>query len=423
MSKNAEAFIRMLDDELPQIQLPGQFHTKDRISNNQIYGALTTYARGVNPNSVIGLSDPTDDLSGKEGILFSTSAFYFSDADFPNGKHGNGMIMYRDITGASASGSLLSACIEISVKNLPFQSIVIKDMTLNMEPLADVIGHIIDFLADGYEAESDRKPSLPAIKYYMNKRESIMCTVYQNILDNVAIPKEYCSCMDGLGLTPLHYCLLIGHEAMAVTIAKETGKYYKDIYIDGQPTGLYNYCLLAAHRDFRDAFMAIYECSTAMEPIMAQRKKQNIKQGVIKAVDFGLDFIPGSGIIKAGKKGGQILKKGLDLADNSVVRAGIDMARTKIENDGTNSLYDDDLTHDMWFTCKEAVLEMKNEMPDYEDPRYKILYGLYTIKDGLRRRVESKNKQLVCWNKRYLYLTDYEIVDDPLWSDYVVEEV
>lgn len=53
--------------------------------------------------------------------------------------------MYRDITGASASGSLLSACIEISVKNLPFQSIIIKDMTLNMEPLADVIDHIIDF--------------------------------------------------------------------------------------------------------------------------------------------------------------------------------------------------------------------------------------------------------------------------------------
>jgi hypothetical protein len=77
----------------------------------------------------------------------------------------------------------------------------------------------------------------------------------------------------------------------------------------------------------------------------------------------------------------------------------------------------------MWFTCKEAVVEMKNEIPDYEDPRYKILYGLYTIKDGLRRRVESENKQLVCWNKRYLYLTDYEIVDDPLWADYVVEEV
>ena len=120
MDEKRIEFIKMLDSELPSIQLPGQFYTKDRISNNQLYGALTTYARGVNPNSVIGLSDPTDELSGKEGILFSTSAVYFSDADMPNGKHGFVMIMYRDITGAEASGKLLNASIEISVKNLPF---------------------------------------------------------------------------------------------------------------------------------------------------------------------------------------------------------------------------------------------------------------------------------------------------------------
>ena len=115
------------------------------------------------------------------------------------------------------------------------------------------------------------------------------------------------------------------------------------------------------------------------------------------------------------------MKKGMELADNSVVRAGIDMARTKVENDGTNSLYDDDLTHEMWFMCKESVLEIKNEMPEYEDPRYRILYGLYTEKDGLRRRIESDNRQLVCWNKKYLSLTDYEIVDDPAWSEFIVE--
>ena len=231
MSKSTENFIKMLDDELPSIQLPGQFHTKDRISNNQIYGALTTYARGVNPNSVIGLADPSDDFSGKEGVLFSTSAIYFSDADLPNGKHGNVMILYRDITAASASGSLLNSCIKIEVKNLPFQSITLKDMTLNMDPFVLVIEHIIEFFRDGYEAESDKKASLTAIQFYMTKRESIMQTVYTNIIDNVAFPKEYCSCMDGLGLTPLHYCLLLGHEPMAISVAKETAKYYKDILL------------------------------------------------------------------------------------------------------------------------------------------------------------------------------------------------
>ena len=421
MDEKRIEFIKMLDSELPSIQLPGQFYTKDRISNNQLYGALTTYARGVNPNSVIGLSDPTDELSGKEGILFSTSAVYFSDADMPNGKHGFVMIMYRDITSAEASGKLLNASIEISVKNLPFPSVVIKDMTINMESLVSVIEHIIKYVSDDYECESDRSTSLSAVNYFIHKREKIMYKVYSSIKNNETIPKEYCSCTDGLGLSPLHYCLLLGHEALAVSIAKESAKYYKDIYIDGQPTGLYNYCFMAAYRDLRDAFAAIYECSTAMEPIMAQRKKQNIKQGVIKVVDFGLDFIPGSGLIKAGKKGGKLLKKGMELADNSVVRAGIDMARTKVENDGTNSLYDDDLTHEMWFMCKESVLEIKNEMPEYEDPRYRILYGLYTEKDGLRRRIESDNRQLVCWNKKYLSLTDYEIVDDPAWSEFIVE--
>lgn len=423
MTKQTIDFIEMLDNKLPAIQLPGQFFTRERISNNQLFGALTTYARGVNPNAVIGLTDPTDDFSGKEGVLFSTSAIYFSDADLSNGKHGNTMIMYRDIKDVVFSGALLNAALELKVRNLPFDSITIRDMTLNMQPFVDVIKCIIELVNDGYEFESDRKESIVSIRYYMKKREHIMASVYRSILSNTEFPKEYCSCMDGLGLTPLHYCLLLRNEDMALSIAKESLKFFKDIYLDQQPTSLYNYCFLAAYRDLRDAFVSIYECSTAMKPIMEQRKKQEIKQGIIKAVDLGIDFIPGSGLIKVGKKGGKLLSKGLEFAGSSVGQAGIDIVRTKIENDSVNSLYEDDLTHEMWFKCKEGISELCNEVPEYEDPRYRILYGLYTVKEALHRRVEAENKTLICWNKRYLAITDYEIVDDPIWSEYVVGEV
>lgn len=422
MYKTKAGFIEMLDRELPYIQLPGQFFTKDRLSNNQIFGALTTYARGVNPNSIIGIADPTDDISGKEGVLFSTSAVYFSDAELSNGKHGYTMIMYRDITGAQADGILLNACVEISVKNLPFSSVIIKDMTLNMKPLAAVIEKIVEFKENGFEFESDRKASIDVVKYYLKKQESIMNNIFSRIINNEDIPKEYCGCKDGLGLTPLHYCLLLNNERLAVSIAKETAKYYLDIYIDGNPTGLYNYCFLAAYKDLRDAFCTIYEQSTDMKPIMEQRKKQNIKNGIIKAVDFGLDFIPGSNILKGAKKGGKIIKKGAELANNNYVRAGVDIARNKIENNNVNSLYEDDLTHDMWFTCKEAIMELKNGEPDFEDPRYYILYQLYCNREALCRRVESDSKSIVCWNKRYLYLTDYEISSDSVWSDLIVDE-
>ncbi len=207
---------------------------------------------------------------------------------------------------------------------------------------------------------------------------------------------------------------------MAVSIAKETAKYYKDIYIDGQPTGLYNYCFLAAYKNFGDAFTAIYECSTEMEPIMEKRRRDNIKKGVVTAVDLGLDFIPGSGLIKAGKKGSKLLVKGAELAGNPLVRTGVDMVRTKVENDSSNSLYEDDLTHEMWFRCKESIKEIKEEMPEYEDPRYRILYHLYSEKDALHRRVES-GKKIVLWNKRYLNLTNYEIEKDSDWKDCIVE--
>lgn len=127
MDERKMEFIALMDSILPRIQLEGQFFLRERLSNSQIFGALTTFARGVNPNSVIGMTDSNDSYDGKEGILFSTSAMYCSDAELPNGKHGNVMVLYRDLVNASFSGSLLSARIDIEVKNLPFSSFPIPN--------------------------------------------------------------------------------------------------------------------------------------------------------------------------------------------------------------------------------------------------------------------------------------------------------
>lgn len=402
MDRRKMDFISELDTLLPKIQLEGQFFLRERLSNNQIYGALTTYARGVNPNSIIGMTCSNELYDGTEGILFTTSALYCSDVEFPNGKHGNIMILYRDLVSATASGSfLVNANINIEVKNLPFTSFQIKDMTIEMKALESVIDYIVSFMSSGFECDNDRKPSYANIIFYTKKKEKCMREVFNSIANGVQIQKRYCSCMDGLGLTALHYCLFLGNEYLAIDIAPETLKFYSDMYLNGQPFGFFNYCYIAAYKEQRKAFKTIYEGSAKMVPIMQRKKAQIKNKRIIRAVDMATNLIP----------------------LGQVVNTMIDLARNKIEDESieVDAFFEDDFDQVYWEECQQHIMEEKNNPIESDDPRVSIIKSFYVDAEQLKNRMYC-TKKIVFWNKRYLYLTDEEIEHVPVWKKNVILE-
>lgn len=413
-------FIKLLDEELPCIQLSGEFFTKDRLSNNQLFGALTSYAKGVNPNSVIGMSNANELYDGKGGILFSTSSIYFSNVIFPNKQVGHFMVRYCDILGVETDGDFLNEKIRINLKNLPFNYLEYKGMTIIMPEFERVLNLIIEFIHKGYECMPDRLISIAVVNFYMNKRNEIMRNVYDSITLNRIIDKKYLSCMDGLGLTPLHYCLILGNEDMALKIVDETLKFYRDIYLDVQPFGLYNFCYLAAFNNLSTVFVKIFEGSTQMLPLVAERKKQNVKTGVIRALDIAADFIPGAGLTRRGGKVVKKVAKGISLAQSMGAEQ---MIRNQICEKNENQDFScnmETIMNKYLEECFENLSTLSTNEIEFEDPRYYILFNIYKDAYLFRKHVLDK-KKLVCWNKRYFMLTIDEIASNPLWSELIVE--
>ena len=134
---------------------------------------------------------------------------------------------------------------------------------------------------------------------------------------------------------------------------------------------------------------------------MDRRKNAARKKGVVKAIDMGLNFIPGSNLFQF----------------------GADLARNKLEKEEESYVQDDEeeIVSEQWKIFDRLAEELPDKAHFFEDPRYEILWKIYNDPEELIKRTKL-SKRIVCWNKRYITLTEEEIESDSAWNGLEVTE-
>lgn len=250
------------------------------VSNKQLIGAIKTYAKGVNPNSIIAVFDNTLSCNGEEGIIFTTSAMYFSVVDVPGISVKCAMLRYMDIVNALISSSKMSdysSVAQIDIKNLPYEYYRITSRTIKKTPFVAVINGIVNLAKEGYDFESDRTVSLINVRNYLNDRDSYMRAVFNRINNGEKLYDTKCWVTDSMGLTPMHYCIAMNDTRNAYRIVSKTMKMVSDVYLKNQPFGIYNYCMGIAMTGITSENTALFaELFRYTDDMQALEKKRKI---------------------------------------------------------------------------------------------------------------------------------------------------
>lgn len=245
--------IEYIDMYGDSIQLGGQFLRRAFIQNIQLVGALSTFAKGVNPDAVLAMVDYTSEQSGREGLLFSTSAVYFYGVGLPNKSVEYAMLRYADIVEAKSITDKISDfsnVMQIDIKNLPYDYYQIDSNLLRKKPLSELLNRIRDLQTE-YDFEPDSSASIDNVRNYLTQKDIYFKDLYY-FLENepkVKTGNLKMFATDGFGLTPLHYCIAMKRFDIAEKILKESMKTNGDIYLKKQPFGVYSYgmCYMMAN--------------------------------------------------------------------------------------------------------------------------------------------------------------------------------
>lgn len=303
---NTLKLIELIEQYGPKINPGGHFLLREYISNYQLLGAVTTYAKGVNPDAIIGMVDDTISRDGKEGIVFSTLGMYFSTVNVQSGAIRNAMIRYQDIAGASVINkklSDLSGTMRMSILNLPYEYYDVNSLTVAKTPFVEFINSVITLWnQDQAEFESDRKPSDTVVKNYLYKRDIYFQKIYESFSNKKIPSKIRVDITDAFGFTPMHYCIAMAFFNGSYGFFNKTIKANKDVYIEKQPFGPYNYCMDLAikdstdsEKDYSELFSQFSEYKSDISDLVKQRNKLLRKEALLelgkKAVDMTVEGV------------------------------------------------------------------------------------------------------------------------------------
>ena len=268
------------------------------VTNKQLIGAIKTYAKGVNPDSIIAMFDNTLSCNGEEGIVITTSAIYFSVVDVPGISVNCAMLRYVDMVSASISNSKLSdfsSAAQIDIKNLPYEYYRITNRTIKKGPFVSILNEIIDLIAEGYEFENDRVASIANVRNYLNERDSYMRTIYCKISNGEKLYDVKSWVTDSMGLTPMHYCIAMNETRNAYRILSKTMKKVSDIYLKNQPFGIYNYCMSLAMTGITGEkitlFAELFRYTDEMQVLERKRKIAKTKETTKEVARFLWDSL------------------------------------------------------------------------------------------------------------------------------------
>lgn len=293
--QTTESIIELIEKYGPQMQLPGQFLHRWCIRNEQMLGAIQSYARGVCPDAIIGMVDDSFKNDGSEGLLFTTSGIYFSRVATDKGKAGHSYLRYVDITEVNykkAGFSDHSSKLQIYVKNLPVNYYEVSNTTINKTPFQNLLKDIQRVFESNESYESDRVSSVTNVRHYYKLKNSYFREIVSHIEKGEIIKDNYVWVTDGIGLTPLHYCIIYQDEKNFYKILKKTLKYNMDMYLLRQPYGIYNYCMaITAIADpvtksdvYTRLFIDLYSSTPDIKKIDKQIKREKFKEGVSNIV-------------------------------------------------------------------------------------------------------------------------------------------
>lgn len=259
------------------------------ITNQQLVGAIKTFAKGVNPDAILGMIDNSLNNSGVEGILWSTSAIYFSVVDVPNYSVKHAMLRYEDILQSHISQKKLSdfsSVAQIDIKNLPYEYYRITSLTVRKTPFVAMLNDIADIAMTGESFEADNKPSIENVKNYLHVKDEYMLRLYSCLAAGEKVNDIRVNITDSMGLTPMHYCITMMDEANANRIIKKTIKYNADMYIKNQPYGIYNYCmdLIMAGGERDGLFYRLFLATDEMATLEKKRKITSAKETTVQII-------------------------------------------------------------------------------------------------------------------------------------------
>lgn len=255
------------------------------VTNKQLIGAIKTYAKGVNPDSIIAMFDNTLSCSGEEGIVFTTSAIYFSVVDVPGISVKCAMLRYMDMVNASIVSKKLSdfsSVAQIDIKNLPYEYYRITNRTIKKEPFIAILNEIRELITEGYEFENDRAVSIANVRNYLNERDSYMKNIYSKISNGEKLYDVKSWVTDSVGLTPMHYCIAMNDTRNAYRLVSKTMKKVSDLYLKNQPFGIYNYCMSLVMTGITDEkitlFAELFRYTDEMQALERKRKIAKAKE-------------------------------------------------------------------------------------------------------------------------------------------------
>lgn len=386
------------------------------ISNTQIFGAIKTYVKGVNPDAIVAMIDNSLSNDGKEGIVFTTSAIYFSIVETPDNVVQHAMLRYEDIVDAqivTSKTSDYSNVVCLKIRNLPYEYYKITSKTIKKTPFANMINDIKNLVDSGYIFETDHEVSLVNVRNYLQQRDTYM----KGVLDNIRSSKKpyniRVNSTDALGLTPLHYCIALRNYAFAEKILKTTMKKNADMYLKNQPYGIYNYCMsltmtgdVINDKEKLQLFKDIYLYSDELAVLEKRRKRAKTKETVKKAAkevgQFTWDYLNGQAIKYAAQRADYIAQRESEIYDKLDEQASrVEAARRKVDKDpmnygewikeknkldrmqekadeimgtGASNDYDD---YEESYEDYDDGLEVENEIEDYSE--YEDEYSTYEI--------------------------------------------
>ncbi len=286
-----EQIIDLVERYGMEMQPGDQFFTRAILSNNQIVGAIKTFAKGVNPDAIIGMIDDSLKKDGTEGILFTTSCIYFSNVDVQGMSMKNVMVRYCDICGAEIVTDKISDytnVVQLDICNLPYENYRLDSLTFKKNPFKKLIVALVEMQEQEDIFEKDDKPSYSVVIHYLYQKDKIMKGVLDKIHSKAKLDTRLVSVTDAFGLTPLHYCIAFQDIDNAYRILKETLKNNKDMYVCRQPKGIYNYCMnvvmsgCGLYSNMGELFVNIFRCTDDMRALDKQLKKEQIKETAIE---------------------------------------------------------------------------------------------------------------------------------------------
>ena len=268
------------------------------VSNQQLIGAIKSFAKGVNPDAIIAMFDNTPSCNGEEGIVFTTSAIYFSVVDVSGMSIKCAMLRYVDIVSASISSDKLSDflnVVQINIKNLPYDYYKVTSWVIKKTPFVSLINEIHQLADAGYVYESDHIGSMINIRNYLCERDDYMKTVYTKICNGENLSGVRGWVTDSIGLTAMHYCIAMNDIKNARRIISKTMKNNAQVYLINQPFGIYNYCMTLAMAGLEEEkislFGELFMYTDEMKKLEKKRKYASAKETIKEVAQFMWDSL------------------------------------------------------------------------------------------------------------------------------------